>query len=887
MKVTSLSAGYTDDTLGLGIDVPTLSWQIEDAPPGWAQSSATIEVTDEAGGSQAYVVDGSEQVLVDWPAAPLASRERRTVRVNVQGEDGGLSDWSEPIEVEAGLLSPSDWSAKLVQPEPDAAGPTPRPAMLLRTEFVLDKEPVSARLYITAHGLFEAEINGRRVGDVELAPGWTSYHHRLPYLTFDVTEQVNAGPNAFGAWLADGWHRGFLGFDGGLRNLYGDRTGLYAQLEVEFADGTSTTITTDENWRSAPSPILATGLYEGETYDAGALPAGWSQTGFDDSRWGEVSLGDLDADCLVALDGPPVRCTEELRPKEVFKTDSGRTIVDFGQNASGRVQMRVQGPAGHPVKLRHAEVMDDGELGTRPLRQAVSTDSYVLAGDGEEIWEPKFTVHGFRYVEVEGWPKEAPPLEEALTFRVLHSDMEQTGWWESNDSDLNRLHENIRWGLRSNFVSVPTDCPQRDERLGWTGDIAAFAPTANYLYDTRGFLSSWLEDLAAEQADFGGMTPIYVPYVPLAFPNFPLAAWGDAAVLVPWALYKDFGDEEVLRRQYPSMRAWVDLVAERAGEDLIWDQDAQLGDWLDPTAPPDDPSKAQTAPELVATAYFALSARLVGEAAAVLGYTADAEEYTELSERVAEAFREEFTTPGGRMSSNSQAAYAVALEFGLLEDGEARLRAGTQLKRIAEENAYRIGTGFVGTPLICDALANTDNLDQAYWMLMNDECPSWLYTVKMGGTTMWERWDSMLPDGSINPGGMTSFNHYALGAVADFMHRVVGGLAPLEPGFRRVLIAPRPGGGLTSASTKHKSGYGDISVDWHRDGAELTVDVSVPVGVTADVDLPGMQTTVGHGDHTFTVDYRPAADDPERVVPMSKFFAATTELREELGAVLS
>ncbi|QGF23033.1 glycoside hydrolase family 78 protein [Raineyella fluvialis] len=887
MNVTGLRAEYTPDALGLGTTIPRLSWQITDAPTGWAQASATIEITDATGTPATFTAEGPDQVLVAWPGIPLASRERRTIRVRTTGADGSASDWSEPLAVEAGLLDSSDWTARLVHPAPDAAGPTPHPAMLLRREITLRETPVSARLYLTAQGLFEAELNGRRLGDVELAPGWTSYHHRLQYLTFDVTDQLTAGPNVLGAWLADGWYRGYVGFDGGVRNLYGDRTGLLAQLEVTYADGSAQTVSTDESWRSTPSPITATGLYEGETYDARALPAGWSGPGFDDTRWGGVTLGELDTATLVAPLGPPVRCTDELPVLEVITTPSGRTILDFGQNASGRLRIRVTGRAGDVVTVRHAEVLENGELGVRPLRRAAATDRYVLTGDSEEVWEPRFTIHGFRYAEIDGWPEEAGPLAESITYRVLHSDLERTGWWSSSDELLNRLHENVLWGLRSNFVSIPTDCPQRDERLGWTGDIGVFAPTASYLYDTAGFLGGWLHDLAAEQADFGGMTPIYVPYLTLGFPNMPLAAWGDAATLVPWAVYQRCGDHEVLARQFDSMTSWVDLVAQRAGESLIWDGDVQLGDWLDPTAPPDNPAEARTAPELVATAYFALSARITGRAAEVLGRTELARHYTELSERVAEAFRHEFTTPHGRLASDSQTAYAVALEFDLLTEPEARRRAADHLAEIVVANNHRVGTGFVGTPLICDALANNGHLDTAYHLLTNDACPSWLYTVSMGATTMWERWDSMLPDGSINPGDMTSFNHYALGAVADFLHRVLGGLEPVAPGYRRVRIAPRPGAGLTCASATHRSPYGEVAVSWRREGEQLTLDVTVPVGVTAVIDLPELATEVGHGQHSFTTHYRAPEADPPRPPAMSLFERAMAAAREATGATLA
>jgi alpha-L-rhamnosidase len=536
--------------------------------------------------------------------------------------------------------------------------------------------------------------------------------------------------------------------------------------------------------------------------------------------------------------------------------------VDFGQNLVGRVRLRVEGPAGTVVTLRHAEVLEDGELGTRPLRQAAATDRYVLRGGGPEEWEPAFTFHGFRYVEVDGWPGEL--ARDALRAVVLHSDLRRTGWFECSDELINRLHENVVWGMRGNVLDVPTDCPQRDERLGWSGDIQVFAPTASFLYDCTGFLSSWLADLAVEQVDVGTV-PLYVPYIPLPFPLAPTAAWGDAAVVVPWVLYERTGDAAVLERQYASMTRWVDQVADLAGEDHLWDAGMQLGDWLDPSAPPDRPADARTDRYLVATAYHAWTARLLSRAATVLGRDDDARRYGALADAVQAAFVGEYVTPSGRLVSDAPTAYALALCFDLLLSPEQRRRAGRRLVELVQADDHRIGTGFVGTPIICDALSLVGAHDTAYHLLGQRECPSWLYSVAMGATTIWERWDSMLPDGSINPGDMTSFNHYALGAVADWLHRTVAGLAPAAPGYRRIRVAPRPGGGLRYAAASHLTPFGPAEVRWTRDGDRLDVDIRVPAGVVAEIELPDpswVPAEVGPGSHRFSCAFRAVEDDP-------------------------
>lgn len=830
--------------LGIGEPAPQISWVVNAAPADWVQHEYRLAITRGCG-ERLFPVRSGEQVLVPWPDAPLSSREAASIRVAVRGEQGEWSQWSPPTILEAGLLSPSDWVGRPVGaawPE-DPSSDDRRPS-IVRREFDVREKPVRARLYASAHGLYEAELNGRRVGDDALSPGWTVYGRRLRYYSYDVTSHINPGRNAIGAWLGDGWYRGRLGWRGGFRNLFGYDLSFLGQLELSYADGSREIVVTDAAWKAAPSPILRTGIYDGEDYDARQEQPGWSTAGFDDSAWEPVSVRHRDPATLVAPTAPPVRCTEEIMPADVLTSPSGTRILDFGQNLAGRVRIAVRGARGQTVTLRTAEVLQNGEIYTRPLREARSTDSYTLAGLGAtEHWEPRFTYHGFRFVEVTGWPGDldADAAGGALVARVYHSDLERTGWFEASDEALNHLHANIVWSMRGNFVDLPTDCPQRDERMGWTGDIQVFGPTAASLYDVSGMLAGWLRDLAVEQLP-DGTVPWHVPVVPSRAtwtPIRPGAAWGDVATLLPWTLYQRFGDPGILREQFESARAWVDLIHRRAGESLLWDSDFQLGDWLDPAAPPQDPAAARTDRNLVATAYFARSARVVAQMAEVLGLDGECARYGRLADDVASAFVHAYLGADGTMTSDAPTAYALALGFDLIPDAERRSAAGARLAALVREAGNRIATGFVGTPLICDALSSSGHLDAAYDLVLERGCPSWLYQVDMGATTMWERWDSLLPDGTVNPGAMTSFNHYALGAVADWMHRVVAGMSPAAPGYRRIRFAPRPGGGLTSASARHLTPFGEAAISWTRRGQELEVSMTVPIGTRASFEIPG------------------------------------------------
>ncbi len=827
---------------------PPVSWRTATDATGWAQVAARLRLTRGDGAVQEHLVEGGDSVLLPWPFPPLRARERVTLGVTTTGSDG-LASRPAAVEAEAPLLTTADWSAAWVA-LPDAADDRPGQ---LRRGFVLPAEPMRARLHVTALGAYEVELNGAVVGDEVLAPGWTSYRDRVLVATHDVTALLHAGENVVGAWLAGAWFTERYGFFGRATRAYAGPAALLAQLEVDLADGSRVTVGTDGTWTgSTAGPLLASGIYAGEEFDATRHDPAWSRTAAGPG-WSPVRVLPDPGVARQPATAEPVRRTQEVAAVAVLTTPAGATVVDFGQNLVGRVRIRVQGPAGHTVTLRHAEVLEDDELATRQLRYAYSVDRYTLAGGGVEEWEPRFTFHGFRYLQVDDWPGEFDPA--AVTAVVCHSDLTRTGTFTCSEPLLERLHENVVWSMRGNFLSIPTDCPQRDERLGWTGDLQVFAGTAATLHDCDAFLASWLADLTSEQYRSGGVVPIIVPTAMEADREGVVAAWGDAATVVPWTLFERFGDTGLLARQYASMRSWVEVELAQADDDGLWSRGYQLGDWLDPRAPAHSPREGRTHPSLVASAYLFRSLQLVARSAAVLGHQDDAVRYAALAERTRAAFLATYVTPAGRMVSEGPTTYAMALVFGLATDPDLRARLGRRLAEIVREDGYRIGTGFVGTPLVMDALCATGELYTASRLLLQTEAPSWLYPVTVGATTVWERWDALLPDGSVNGHEMTSFNHYALGAVADWLHRGLAGLSAAEPGYRRLRVAPAVLPGLTAAGSRQRTPYGTAEAGWERTGDRVRVTALVPPGATAEVVLPdGTRHEVGSGAHAWEVD---------------------------------
>jgi alpha-L-rhamnosidase len=848
--LVGLRTEYTENPLGIDARRPRLSWRIEADARGVVQSAYEIRVARSERGLRVKGdlvwdsgrVASDESVHRPYEGPALRSGERYHWQVRVWDGSAKASAWSAAAWWEMGLLEPSDWKASWIEPGLPEDATKPGPAPMLRREFRLGGAVARARAYVTSHGLYEMYVNGRRVGDQVFTPGWTSYGKRLQYQSYDVTVLLKAGENAVGVLLGNGWYRGDLAWEG-HRNVYGNHLALLAQIRITYRDGREEVIGSDGQWKAATGPILMSEIYHGETYDARLEKPGWSAPGFDDRGWSAVQVVSHRKDDLVAPAGPAVRKIQELKPIKILKTPGGDTVVDMGQNMVGWVRLRAEGPTGTTVTLRHAEVLDkQGSFYTENLRKARATARYTLKGGGPETFEPHFTFFGFRYVAVGGYPGELTP--DALTGVVVHSDMAPASEFETSKPLVNQLQHNILWGQKGNLLDVPTDCPQRDERLGWTGDAQVFSPTAAFNMDVAGFFTKWLRDLASDQFESGSVPHVIPNVLPAGEGREPggAAGWADSAVIIPWNMYLAYGDRRFLEAQYDSMARWVGYERKRAGDDFVWTGDFHFGDWLAYAATgmaANDYPGATTGKDLIATAFFAHSTDLLQRAALVLGKADDAARYGDQLAHIKSAFRREFVTDAGRVGEGTQTAYVLALQFDLLPEEMRPVAA----RRLGEEVRIRrhLTTGFLGTPYLCHVLSRYGYLDEAYLLLNREEYPSWLYPVKQGATTIWERWDGQRPDGSFQTPEMNSFNHYAYGAVGEWMYRVMAGIGIDEaaPGYKHVLIQPRPGGGFTRVRASHQTMYGKAGSAWALEGGRLELIVEVPGNTRATVRLPG------------------------------------------------
>jgi len=842
--------------IGLGPEAPRVSWKLP--------SRATVQ--------HAYRIvagdrDSGRMSSSDSTQIPVAIRPESRLRVEWRVKtwtDRGESEWSEASSWEHGLLAPHDWSAQWISAPLFGSRSSSAPVPVVQRDFEIARPVRRARLYITALGLYEVSIGGRRVGDHELAPGWTDYRKRVRYQVHDVTDHVAQGPNTIEALLADGWYCGHIGLRG-AREAYGRRPALLAQLEVVQDDGARILVCSDGAWRWQASAILAADLLQGESVDLRRRPdpSGWQPCDV-------VGPPDLSLDAMAE---PPIRVVRELRPvSEPTPLPGGafavRWIFDLGQNMVGRVRLAVRGEAGTLVRIRHAEVLNpDGSLYTENLKGAAATDLFTLAGTGAaEALEPRFTFHGFRYVEVSG--SFAAGAIEELCGVVLCSDLEETGHFECSDADLNQLQSNIAWGQRGNFLDVPTDCPQRDERLGWTGDAQVFVRTAAFNMDVSGFFTKWLRDLEDAQAPEGRI-PCTAPAPPGAlFVNDVDGgpAWSDAVVICPWTIWRCYGDERILDRGWGPMTRYVDYAFERFPDGIRADPERDpwggFGDWCALDGSVRRESRLGATPkDLIGTAFLALCCRRLAQVAQVLGRNEDEKRYTQRASDVRSAFRSRFVSPDGLVTGNTQTSYVLPLRFDLLEPHE-RDRTATALARNVELHRH-LTTGFVGTPHLLQALAATGRLDLAYRLLLRRELPGWLYPVVRGGaTTIWERWNGWTEeDGFFDP-EMNSFNHYAYGAVGEFLYGTVAGLdldaGPEASGWRRARIAPRPPVHpglperplLEHARAALETRHGRWAVQWRIDRDRFELEVDVPPGCAARLDLPnGASGEIGVGHH--------------------------------------
>lgn len=733
----------------------------------------------------------------------------------------------------------------------------------LRKTFLLPGNVVSASLKITAFGLYEAEINGQTVGEDVFAPGWTDYHKRVQFQTHDVSGLLREGENVIGVTLGDGWYCGFIAWQD--RQVYGEKPWLLAQLTAKLSDGSTVKISSDDSWKVSSGPVLESDLLMGEIHDARLELRGWSSPGYDDSQWLQTSQGNPhpQSEVIPPLSSP-VQRIQEIEPlcTREFPDGQGKKglVIDFGQNFSGRVRIRVRAAAGTTLRLRYAEVLDEaGNLYTDNLRSARATDFYTCRGDDGETWEPRFTFHGFRYMDIIGLSTE-DSIE--TTGVVLHSVMEQTGTFACSNPLLNQLQSNILWGQKSNFLEVPTDCPQRDERLGWTGDAQVFVRTAAFNMDVRRFFNKWLLDLRDAQHPSGAV-PLVAP-MPGFLRHIPFEdggpAWSDATIICPWTIYLCYGDKQVLRDHYASMKKYLDFLDQERSKEYIRshpevDTWGGFGDWL--ALDGSGKTEGNTPKDLIGTAFYALDAAIMADTASVLGRADEERTYRTLHQKIVAAFRKRFVTPDGLLAGGTQTSYVLALEFDLIPE-TARATCANELVRLIERNNWHLATGFIGTPHLLSALEKHGYLDIAYKLLEQESFPSWLFSVKNGATTIWERWNGWTPEGGMQDKSMNSFNHYAYGAVGAWMYQTVAGLNPdpAEPGYRHIVFQPKPGGTLTWAEATLETIFGQAGIRWSLEGGSFAVKVTVPEGSRATLIVPSPWSSeplpLNPGTHSFS-----------------------------------
>lgn len=841
-NIYDLRCEYKRNPIDIAEAHPRLSWKLQSEKRGMRQTAYQIQVSRDDGFAHQVWDTGKVysdiSIHIPYAGEALQSCTRYYYRVRVWDQMDQRSNWSEEAYWETALSGPEGWQAEWIatsQQEQDRV----EACDYMRKEFLLERPVTAARLYVTCTGLYQVFINGEAASDELFAPGWTSYNKRLQYQVYDVTENLIEGVNAIGTMIANGWYKGSIAFEG-KRNYYGDQRALLLQLRLTYADGTEEMICSDRSWRWNGGPLLSSEIMHGETYDARLEEPGWCETGFHDAHWHEVVLADHGYAHLVAQENDPVRIVQVLKPVSVIKSPDGDTIVDMGQNMVGWVRFTIEADAGTVVTLKHAEVLDrEGYLYTGNLRTAKQTITYICKGEGPETYQPYFSFQGFRYVQIEGVPAEG--LIDQLVGCVIYTDMEPAGTFECSDERVNQLYRNILWGQKGNFLDIPTDCPQRDERLGWTGDAQIFVRTAAINYHVAPFFTKWLRDLAADQQLDGGV-PHVIPDIPAA--GYNSAAWGDAAVICPWTIYQCYGDSQILERQYASMKAWVEYIRVQGEDEFLWNTGFHFGDWLALDAKENSYNGA-TPKDLIATAYYAYSTGLLAQAAEVIGHTADAEEYTDLHQKIVDAFRREFVTPNGRVASPTQTAYALALTFDLLEEGE-RKRTARMLAEHVRENGGHLTTGFIGTPYLCLALTRFGYSDVAFDLLLQEDYPSWLYAIEKGATTIWEHWDSIKPDGSFWSDDMNSFNHYAYGAIGEWLHRAVAGIDFDRPGYKEIRLRPQVDRRLSYVKATQETMYGKIASTWEIREEDDCIDFSftIPANTTAMIELPARSSVI-------------------------------------------
>ncbi|WNS46668.1 glycoside hydrolase family 78 protein [Paenibacillus sp. MMS20-IR301] len=844
MSVVDCRTEYLVNPLGLDVLQPRLFWKLETEAPAAVQTAYQILVSaspaeleqDRGEMWDSGRTESSESAHIVYQGAPLQAEAVYYWKVRVWDRQDRVSPWSGPALWSMGILARRDWKAKWIGRKAEQ-GLKLQPSPFFRKEFKLAAPVKRAVIYATALGLYHLRVNGVKTGEL-FCPGWTDYDTRVQVQAYDVTDRVATGANTLAVILGEGWYAGTVGFISD--KIYGERPFLSLQLSVEYEDGSRERIVTDGSWRTRRGPIDYSDMILGERYDATRELTGWDRTGYDDSGWEQPDIRPGYNGLLTASMEPPVRITKSMTPLSLRRTEAGTYIYDMGQNMVGWSELKVTGERGTQVTVSHAEMLNpDGSLYLDNLRVAVQQEHYILKGGVEERYEPHFTFHGFRYVELAGYPGE--PDLGTITGKVIHSDTPVTGSLVTSDPMVNQLYSNITWGQRGNFLSVPTDCPQRDERLGWTGDAQIFARTASYNMDVSRFFNKFMWDMIDAQQPSGAFTDVAPDAGWIRYKMWSTrldwfapdnAGWGDAGVVIPWTLYLMYGDTRILETHYAAMVRWVEYL-ESMTDGLVRPDYANYGDWLS--------IGADTPNDVLATAYFAYSTKLLADIAGVLGKPGDQERFTELFTAVAGAFRNAFVAENGRIQGGTQTVYVLALQFGLLT-AEQQTMAVRHLAADIQARGNRLSTGFLGVGYLLPVLADHGQLDLAYSLLTQEEFPSWMYSVKAGATTIWERWDGWTEENGFQTPEMNSFNHYSLGSVGEWMFRYMAGIEadPQQPGFKHTVIRPQPGGKLTSVKAGYESLYGRIETRWQRsaDGV-FRLTVEIPANTTATVYLPG------------------------------------------------
>ena len=843
LEVRRMKTDHQTDPAGVS-GMPQFGWEITSDRRNVVQKTYRLQIAgDRAFENVLYdsgTVESRESVSVRPEGDFLRGAEKYYARVQIS--DGTeTSAWSGP-SCFITALEEGEWKAPFVSAENDDAYKECSKGTYVRGTFRVKGMVREAYAYTTALGLYNFFLNGEKVGEDEMTPGWTSYRKNLLYQTYDVTELLHEGENAAGAMLAAGWYKGVMGLTK-ARNNYGDQTAFAMQLVIRYEDGSEETVCTGGDWSGCDSPVVFSEIYDGETYDARLEIPGWAEAETPEGDWHSVKEVPFDKAVLHAQAGARVRMTDRMPAERIFTTPKGETVIDFGQNMTGRIHVTAKGKPGDVIELRCFEVLDhDGNVYFDNLRHAKTTMKYIFAEEKEVTWYPRFTYMGFRYAKIISFP--GKPEKEDFTAYTLHSEMERTGDIQTSDPLLNQLHHNILWGMKGNFLDVPTDCPQRDERLGWTADAQIFSRTASYLMDTDLFYRKWLCDVAAEQTEEGGI-PHVVPDVWTGknvkgkiFENgtHSAAGWADAAVIIPWTLYLMYGDTSVIVKQYESMKAWIDFMTAHA-RDCMWEYRMQFGDWVALDA--EEGSYYGATPlELTNMAYYAYSTGLFAEMARVVGKDSDAKAYRTLYEKIRSAYQERYFTEDGHLTVRTQTAHILTLYFDLVIQ-EYRENVVSDLLRLLKKENGHLVTGFMGTPHFCQVLSDNDHAKEAYELLLKDDFPSWLYQVKQGATTVWEHWDGMKPDGSMWSPAMNSFNHYAYGAVGDWLYRAVAGIScnRCGAGFTEIQLAPCIGTYLDYAGVVYESVHGRIVSRWERKENEVNYHFEIPCNTTAKVHL--------------------------------------------------